>query len=281
MRIQHWVKNGLIFMPLLFSGLLMYENYLLKTFVGMLSFCFLASFVYIVNDIQDVDKDRLHEKKRNRPIASGAITIRQAKIISTILLVIALILNLAIARVNIEAWLTLIAYFAINLLYSIGGWKNIPLLDVVILVIGFFLRVLYGAVLTDITISAWLYLVIISGAFYMGFGKRRNELNKVKENTREVLKSYTLGYLDKNLNACMTLSIAFYALWCIEKNNTNIGKFNFLLTVPILMVIFFKYGLDIEGNSDGDPVDVILHDRVLIVLVTLFICVLGLMIYLG
>jgi 4-hydroxybenzoate polyprenyltransferase len=170
-------------------------------------------------------------------------------------------------------------YLGINFLYSVAGWKKIPLLDVIILVVGFFLRILYGAILTNIDISSWLYLVIISGAFYMGFGKRRNELSKTAGITRDVLKRYSLDYLDKNLNVCVTLSIAFYSLWCIEKNGLTNGNLNFLLTVPILMVIFFKYGLDVDRDSEGDPVEVILHDKVLITLIAIFIGALAIMIY--
>ena len=171
--------------------------------------------------------------------------------------------------------LLLLLYFALNILYSLG-LKNRPLIDVVILASGFIIRVIFGAALTNIPISGWLYLTIWTGAFYMGLGKRRNEIQKQGDEgeTRPVLKYYTYSFLDKNMYVCVALSIVFYALWAVERDNPL-----FLWSVPIMMIILMKYSLDIEGNSDGDPIEVITHDKTLILLVAIFVAYLGFILY--
>lgn len=147
-----------------------------------------------------------------------------------------------------------------------------------LLVLGFVLRVYYGAIISGFEVSQWLYLVIVSGAFYMGFGKRRNELIKNHDSTREVLRYYSEAFLDKSMYSCMTLSIMFYSLWCLEQKQ-GAAK-NYLITVPVLMIILFKYSLNVECLvEDGDPVEVILSDRMLVLLVLLLACMLGYFLY--
>ncbi len=110
----------------------------------------------------------------------------------------------------------------------------------------------------------------------MGLGKRRNEIQKQGDEgeTRPVLKYYTYSFLDKNMYVCVALSIVFYALWAVERDNPL-----FLWSVPIMMIILMKYSLDIEGNSDGDPIEVITHDKTLILLVAIFVAYLGFILY--
>lgn len=185
MRIRHWIKNLLVLLPLVCSGRIIEKNLLRTSCLGMVSFCFLSSVIYIINDIMDRNKDRLHPKKKNRPIASGAISVSSAIKFAVILFSISLIINFICAKSNIIVWGIYAAYFIVNLLYSVAGMKKIPLIDVALLVAGFFIRVYYGAAIIYIPISGWLYLVIITGAFYLGFGKRRNELQKLGTNTRD------------------------------------------------------------------------------------------------
>ena len=160
------------------------------------------------------------------------------------------------------------------------GLKDVPLLDVTILASGFLLRVLFGAVLTGTEVSEWLYLTVLSGAFYFSLGKRRNELQKKKDgDTRKVLKYYTRDFLDKNMYMCLALLNTFYALWC--KDITNAGMEYAMWTVPIVILICMKYSLTVEGNSEGDPVEVLLHDRVLMALCVVYGIVMIGMLYFG
>lgn len=268
-RVKHYIKNLLVFLPLVFGGALMNWGVLSKTIFAFIAFSFLSSVIYIINDIQDVDKDRNHPTKKNRPIASGAISVRKATISATVLLLIAFGINFGVAGFNWKIWGVFVLYLIINLLYSVAGLKNYPLIDVSLLVAGFVLRVIYGSTVSGFSISSWLYLVIICGAFYLGFGKRRNENSS---ESRAVLKYYTSAFLDKSMYSCMTLAITFYSLWCMERNNDTY-LINYLITVPIVMLIVFKYNMNIEGDSDGDPVNVILGDHILLLLVLIYMIV--------
>ncbi len=269
MRPKHYIKNFLIFLPLIFSKNLGNVNLLLKVILAFLAFNFAASFVYIINDIKDVEKDKLHEKKKNRPIASGRISIKKATLFSIIILLCSFLFNyLALKKLDLS-YLYIILYIVINILYSFG-LKNIPLVDIVILVTGFVIRVFYGANIINVDVSNWLYLTIISGSFYLGLGKRRNEIKRVGKDSREVLKYYTQSFLDKNMYMCLAISIVFYSLWTVDMN--VLGKNNLLIwTVPLVILILMRYSMNIENDSLGDPVDVILEDKILIGLVLIYV----------
>ena len=170
-RIKHYLKNMLIFFPLFFSGNLFDITYLTKILYAFISFCFICSVVYI---IKDKEKDKLHKEKKKRPIASGKVSIKEAYIAITILLILSTVF-FAFAHIDIKNCIYLIIYLIINIFYSFG-LKNIPLIDITILVSGFLIRVLYGGAVVNVEISNWLYLTVISMAFYLVIGKRRNEV---------------------------------------------------------------------------------------------------------
>ena len=275
LRIKHYIKNILIFIPLIFNESLFEPKKLSDVILGFISFSFASSVVYIINDIRDCEKDRKHPKKCKRPIASGAISIKRAVIIAIILSILSIAITLCGENVW-ESILCILIYVIINIAYSIG-MKNIPIVDIVILTSGYIIRVLFGAVIIDVNISGWLYLTVISAAFYLGLGKRRNEL-KNSENlgeTRAVLKYYTYSFLDRNMYVFMALTDAFYALWTMSRQNTYL-----IWTSPLVMIILMKYSLDIEGDYDGDPVDVLLNDKAIIVLALIYVVSVLLLIYL-
>lgn len=265
MRIKHYLKNGLIFLPLIFNSQLFEKKPLLMTFYGFISFCLISSAVYVINDIKDVEKDRMHKIKKNRPIASGAISIKEAILLFIVLIIFSLSINIFIIK-EFSSILLISLYLILNIMYSLG-LKNIPIIDVVILVSGFVIRVIYGASITSIEISKWLYLTVMSGSFFMGFGKRRNEIIKQGDNSRAVLKYYTKDYLDKFMYACLVLTLMFYSLWSVDTTTTAKFGENMIYTIPLVMIIFMKYCLDIEGDSYGDPVDVITSDKILMCMV--------------
>lgn len=280
MRPQHYIKNFLIFVPLVFSKNLSDFSLFWKTLLGFLAFSLLASVIYIFNDIHDVEADRQHEVKRNRPIASGRISIPVAYGIAGILLVASCSLNV-VCGFGLRAFAIMTLYFVTNLGYSLG-LKHIPFLDVVLLVAGFLLRVMYGAAVIGVDLSSWVYLTVISLSFYLGLGKRRNELKKAGTSgkTRKVLSYYTYEFLDKFMYLCLTLAVAFYALWSADQEVIeNYGTDKLIWTVPLVIVLLMKYSADIETNSYGDPVDVITHDKVLIILSGVFCLLLLALIY--
>lgn len=265
MRIHHYIKNVLVFAALACSGQFFDPEKLLTGIAGFGAFCMVSSVVYIINDIRDREKDRNHPTKCRRPIAAGTVSVKNAWVLAATLFVLAMVCNGLIFHK--AATVLLLAYLVINLAYSFG-LKNVPLVDVTILVAGFLLRILYGAFVTGITISNWLYLTVIVLAFYFALGKRRNELKQLGSGeTRKVLEAYPVSFLDKGMNMCLTLAIAFYALWSMDEN--TIASYNteyLVFTVPVVLLIVMKYSLDIEGDSDGDPVEVLVHDKVLLLL---------------
>lgn len=277
MRIKHYLKNGLIFLPLIFNSQLFEIKPLLMTFYGFISFCLISSAVYVINDIKDVEKDRMHKIKKNRPIASGAISIKEAILLFIVLTISSLCINIFIIK-EFSSILLISLYLILNIMYSLG-LKNIPIIDVVILVSGFVIRVIYGASITSIEISKWLYLTVMSGSFFMGFGKRRNEIIKQGNDSRAVLKYYTKDYLDKFMYACLVLTLMFYSLWSVDTSTTAKFGENMIYTIPLVMIIFMKYCLDIEGNSYGDPVDVITSDKILMCMVGILAISMYILIY--
>lgn len=271
MRIKHYIKNLLIFIPLLFSGRLLETKLLIETIIGFISFCLMASIIYIINDIKDIEKDKNHPIKKNRPIASGKVSIKQAYILALILLIIIIAIYL-LTPINKLSSIILLLYLIVNIAYSFG-LKNVPILDVVLLVIGFIIRIIYGAFLGGIEVSKWLYLTILVFSFFMGFGKRRNELKKNNSKGREVLKNYNYEFLDKIIYMFLTLFIAFYSLWAM-----TVPSEYMIYTTFFVIIIVLKYSLKLESDSFGDPVDMLLGDKVLLVICVIYgMSVLGLL----
>lgn len=272
MRVHHYMKNLLVFAALICSGQLFVPAKLCAGILGFFAFCAASSAIYIINDIRDCEKDRRHPTKCRRPIASGAVPVRNAACLAVVLLILA---ALFIAPVfKLSAALLLLLYIVLNLAYSFGI-KNVPIADITVLAAGFVIRVIYGAQLTEIIISNWLYLAVFAMSFYLALGKRRGELIQVADGgTRSVLKAYPLDFLNRSMTMCLTLGNVFYALWSMDQVTTAFYHNRLLIfTVPIVLLITLKYSLTIENASDGDPVEVLIHDRALLLLVLLYLVV--------
>ena len=262
-RIKHYTKNLLIFLPIIFSRNLLEVDLLTNVIFGFVLFCLTASIVYIFNDIKDIESDKLHPQKCKRPIASGKITKKQAIFIIIILAIVTMEIALTKFANNLEIICILLIYVGINIAYTIK-LKKIPIVDIFILAMGFLIRVIFGATLISVQVSNWLYLTILSISFYMGMGKRRNEMIKVSDNeeTREVLKYYNKNFLNENMYMFLALAIVFYSLWCVDMSN----KFQYIMyTIPLIMFLAMQYSLAIEKGTHGDPVEVILENKKLVI----------------
>lgn len=267
LRIKHYIKNLLVFIPLFFSKNSTIDG-LILTSIGFIAYSLAASAIYIFNDIQDVENDRLHPKKCKRPLSSGIIKISTAFAVGIILAVTSVLISFFI---NYNCAVIILIYILLNVFYSLK-LKNIPLLDVLILAIGYLIRIFYGAYIMDIPISGLLYLTVLTGAIFIGLGKRRGELKKINDMnlSRKVLKYYSYEFLDKNLYVQMALSIVFYSMWCLSFKDSHI----LLGSIPILIFIFLRYSLLLEGDSDGDPVEIIMSDYAILVFCFIFITLL-------
>lgn len=253
-RVKHWIKNFLIYATMFLSKQVTLNNFIRLT-IGFFSFSLISSVIYIINDIVDKEKDSKHEKKKDRPIASGRISIKLGLFLAVFMLTISLALNFCINKFDIKLYSIIIGYLLLNLAYSFK-LKSMVLIDVFCLVLGFIARLYYGSIISSIEISKFLYLTVMFASFFLGFGKRRNELINLSDKARPILKSYNKNFLDKNMYVALALTVVFYSIWAISQEGIM-----FLISIPLFTLIFFKYSLIIEGDSLGDPVDVVLSDK--------------------
>lgn len=262
-RVKHWIKNLLIFIPLICSGFIT-KNNIITCIAGFFSFCFASSFVYVINDIKDIEKDRLHPTKRNRPLASGKIKKSTAICIAVLVLILSISTNTLINNniFNVSFYI-LISYIIINIFYSFG-LKNVAIVDIILLASGFILRVYYGAAIINVEVSDWLFLTILSASLFLGLGKRKKEL-MTSEKSRKVLQEYNEAFLDKFQYVMLGLTLVFYSLWVIEQ---DIKYLTF--TIPLIIVVFMRYCLIIEKSNEGDPTTIFYQDKPLILLCIIY-----------
>lgn len=280
-RVKHWIKNFLVFLPIFFSSNLFNVTKICDVVIGFIAFSLTASSIYIINDVRDLEKDKKHPVKKDRPIASGKVPVKKAIILSIGLLLSAfviLIIGYMIVGLNlIGSIFFLTLYFILNLLYSLG-LKDKPIIDIAILATGFVIRVLFGGAIIRVNISSWLFLTIFAIAFYLGLGKRRNEYNKYHDSeTRDVLKFYNYEFLNKNMQMCLSLAVCFYALWAKEQENPVI-----LWSVPLILIMCMRYSLIVEqSDSEGDPTEIIIKNKFLKVSGIIYFLIMLFGIYVG
>ena len=257
MRIKSWLKNLFVFFALIFSLELFEWNKFLQAVTLTLSFCLISSAIYVLNDICDVEKDRIHAVKKNRPIASGQISLPCAWILLICLTIAGFGLALS---VNFSSFLLILAYVVINILYS--KWlKTKVVIDCFCIAAGFVLRVMVGGTIVSAGISDWMFLTVVSLSLFMAFGKRRGELHRYGVGgTRDVLEIYEMNFLNGIVFMCAGLTMAFYSLWSISRES------NLVYTVPIVLFIVIRYLLLVfSGRSEADPTALILSDKTLLV----------------
>lgn len=283
LRVKHWIKNLLVLFPLAFSGDLVNAWMDIGGVLAFLAFCFISSTVYIINDLQDIEADRAHPRKRDRPLASGAITPRAAIVASILLALISFAIGYFASNGPLWSILILGCYLALNLGYSMG-LKNIPIVEIVILSLGFLLRVLFGSTFLGIDISSWMFLCVLALALFLSLGKRRGELHRHGAASRKSLEQYTVQFLDSNMYMFLGMGLVFYSLWTfarIETATSGTSAFLLVASIPLAMFVCLRYSFDIEvRDSDGDPVEVVLGDRSLVAMVFLWAAAVGLGVYL-
>ena len=260
-RVKHYIKNILLFVPMFFAHSLTRAS-LKESLIGFVSFSFMASVIYIVNDIKDLKNDINHPTKKNRPLASGKVSKKEAYIIALILFVLSLLMNYFVKE-RILSYSFLITYFCLNLFYSFGLKKK-PIVDIFLLVSFYILRIYYGGSIVGVHISDYLFLTVAFAALYLTFGKRRNEFIKSKD-TRDVLKYYNKEFLDKFMYLSLALTLIFYSLWAKEQNVEYLT-----FSVLLVLAIFLKYSLIVESDSDGDPTEIIFKDKTILMLGALY-----------
>jgi len=261
MRPRQWSKNVFIFAALVFDKQLLDPVAFLRTLAGFVLFCFISSSVYIFNDLADVEADRQHPEKKNRPIASGKLSVGAAWVAGITLVLFTLGAAYFLAR-GFEA--VLIIYFLLNIAYS--KWlKHIPIIDVLVLAACFVLRVHAGVTLIQVErFSPWLYVVMTLLSLFLGFGKRRAELALLAHGAgshRKVLEGYTLPLLDQYIMIVSSTTIVAYSLYTFSAPNVPKND-SMMLTIPFVIYTLFRYLYLIEvKHAGGEPEEILLSDR--------------------
>lgn len=270
LRPKQWTKNGFIFAALIFDEKLFQAEPFFKTAIGFILLCLVSGVVYLINDLVDVEKDRQHPTKKNRPIASGQVTPRTAMIVAIILLVLCVPLSFLL---DVSFGLIVVSYLLIQLAYSLL-LKNVVIVDVIILAAGFVLRVAAGVALVEAErFSPWLYVFTVLLALFLGLGKRRQELILLKEhatNTRTILNEYNLPFLDEMIAVVTAGTLMTYAFYTFSAPNLPDNHL-MMITIPFVIYGIFRYlyVIHVQGNG-GAPDEVLLTDRPLQYSILLF-----------
>ena len=267
MRPKQWIKNFFVFGALIFSYSFLNLNKTIAALIAFILFCLISSTVYIMNDILDVEKDRVHPKKRFRPIASGAISIKQAIIALVVLLAISMISSFMI---NKGLFFILVLYFINNIFYSFKI-KNIVILDVISIAVGFILRVIAGGVAIDVSLSGWILLCTFFISLFLGFEKRRNEIIKLEGKAnehRKILDDYSDELLKQFSDITLTCTVISYAMY------TFVAYENAYMMITNIFVVYglfrYKY-LSMKKGQGGSPTETVMTDKSIIIDVILWV----------
>ncbi len=271
LRPTQWTKNGFVFVPLIFDVKLFKIEPLSRTLIGFVMLCLISGIVYLINDLADIDKDRQHPTKRNRPLPSGQLSKSVATATAILIPVIVLPLSFLL---DVYFGLILTGYLVLQITYSF--WlKNLVIVDVMVIAAGFVLRVAAGVPLVHAErFSPWLYVFTTLLALFLGLGKRRQEIVLLKSqasNTRAILDHYSLPFLDEMMAVVTAGTVMTYALYTFSSENLP-ENHTMMLTIPFVIYGIFRYlyVIHIQGNG-GAPDEVLLTDRSLQAAVGLFV----------
>ena len=264
LRPQHWLKNIFVFAPGLFSGQILNLSKSILLIEAFVAFSILASAVYLFNDVMDIQKDRMHPIKKDRPIAAGIITTQSAVVVSVILCAAGIYLSYTI---NSYFLLIVVMYLLNNVAYSVIVKEKV-IADILSISIGFMLRFIGGAFAIDVDYSRWFLVCSFSLSLFFAFGKRRTEVQAIGEgitSTRRVLESYSIEKLDMCLAMTCALTITTYMMFTTAPETIALHKSKALIyTVPIVVYSLLRYMYKvIEGKGSG-PVEILVTDKAFI-----------------
>ena len=279
-RPRQWIKNGLVLAAPAAAGVLDESHYLGRALVVAVSFCIAASGTYCLNDAADADADRVHPTKRFRPVASGEVSVTQARLLGIVLLVVGVSLGLVTGTWEASAITAL--YVALSTAYTV--WlKHVPVVDLAMITAFFVIRAVAGVVGTDIPLSDWYLIVASFGALFIVAGKRTVELRLDDAvGHRASLAGYTPGFLLYVRSVASGVLLLAYCLWAFEKADladTSVPWFQ-LSIVPFVLIIL-RYAFILETEERRGPEEIVLEDRLLQILGLLWAAVFACGVYLG
>jgi 4-hydroxybenzoate polyprenyltransferase len=281
MRPRQCIKNLIVFAAIIFAQKLGSPDAILKAIFAFICFCIISGCGYVFNDILDVERDKIHPQKKNRPIASGRLKILPALLLSVILVATTLLSSFLFIY---QFGIVILGYFILTTCYSLF-LKNVVIVDVIALALGYVLRVVGGAVIIQVHISLWLLICTTLLALFLGLGKRRHELVLLEENAvthRAILKEYTPSFIDGMIAAVTGSTIIAYALYTIDpKVQEKLGTIFLPLSIPFVLYGIFRYLYLVHQKSAGGSPDVdIIKDKPMLLNIILWIITIIIIVYL-
>ncbi|WP_125153714.1 decaprenyl-phosphate phosphoribosyltransferase [Clostridium rectalis] len=274
MRPKQWIKNGFVFAAIVFSGKFVETSLLLIAIKTFILFCLTSSTIYILNDLVDIEKDKLHPEKKNRPLPSGKVSKSTAIVLDIILLISVIYFSIG----NMKLFAIFMTYIIVNIAYSFK-LKNVVIVDVMIITFGFILRVQSGSIAIGITISPWLILCTTLLSLFLALNKRKSELitlNSKSGKHRKILEEYSIELLDNMLTIVTPSILIAYCLYTFSSIQSNTMMF----TIPFVLYGIFRYQyLMIKQNIGGKPEDIFTKDIPFLVNIVLWIISIIVIIY--
>ncbi len=271
MRIHQWVKNFFIFLPLFFAFKMDQLPLLIADVWAFIGFCFVASSIYIINDWNDVEADRLHPEKRNRPLASGAVNKKEASFLILALLTTGVVIYSLF--LNQTALIILLSYFVLNIFYSLK-LKHVPIIDISIVAIGFVIRIFIGGVVTDTPLSRWIVVMTFLLAIFLALGKRRDDVvifEKTGDKVRKNVDGYNLTFLNMSLIIVSAIMIVAYIMYTISPEVTDRNGDNLYITSFFVFVGLFRYlQIIFVEERGGNPTSIFLKDNFIRIILVLW-----------
>jgi decaprenyl-phosphate phosphoribosyltransferase len=266
MRPKQWVKNAFVLAPLVFSGMFLDPTAIKHALLAVVLFCVASSATYIVNDIRDIDRDRLHPKKsKSRPLAAQIVSVKSALILLCVLYTALIIGWFATPKVVA----VIAAYLVLNVAYTFF-LKHQPVLDIFTIAIGFVLRVYAGSMALEVPLSSWMFITTLCLALYLASVKRLQELRQSGTDGRKVLEKYTVSLVGRYAEMSATGSLLFYSMFVMST------KPELIISVPLVLFGLFRYWFMIEALDGGEsPTDALMSDWQLLLTLVIWAVVCG------
>lgn len=279
-RLKHWIKNLFLFIPLFFAGQIFNTHLYINLLLGFLAFSTIASCIYILNDLKDIVNDRAHPKKKLRPLAAGTVSIKTAYYLLPLLFITGIILAYYI---SIKFTFVLLIYFCLNLAYTLG-LKKISILDIIIVAIGFVLRIKAGAVIANVPLSQWAIVMVFLLALFIAIAKRRDDLiikSKTGIDMRAASMHYNLEYLNTALSLISGIIIVSYLMFTLSHEVIErMGTYRLFYTSLFVIAGIFRYlQLALVENNTGSPTELLYKDRFIQLVIIFWILSFYLLIY--
>ena len=282
LRIEHWIKNLFLFIPIFFAGEFLNADKLGQVAIAFFSFCCTASAIYILNDLMDVKSDRLHPEKSKRPIPSGLVSVSTVWVIFTILILVGVLISFQFTH---QSFIILLgSYFLLNVGYSLG-LKRVPILEILIVSSGFVLRAVGGGLVADVEVSQWMLMMIFLLALFLALAKRRDDLllfGKSSKSVRVASEHYNLEYINSLLIMVSGIIIVAYLMYVIspEVINRFHSKYLYITSIFVIAGMMRYLQITLVENKSGSPTKILYRDNFIRIVVMLWVITFYFIIYL-